>query len=52
MDTLIAFLVDKFGWGALIFGLFLYLVVEGFLDVVTDIISHKILEKKRGRRSD
>ena len=52
MDTLIAFLVDRLGWGALILGLVLYLVIEGGLDVITDIISHKILEKKRGRRSD
>ena len=47
MDTLIAFLVYKFGWWALIIGLCLYLVIEGGLDVLTDIISHKILEKKR-----
>ena len=46
MDALIAFLISKFGWGALVGGVVLYLIVEGGLDVATDMISHKIIKNK------
>ena len=46
MDTLIQWLVDKFGWGALVFGILAYLVIEGGLDVVTDEISYRIQKRR------
>ena len=52
MDTLIAFLVDKFGWVALVGGFILYLLVEMTLDVAGDIISEAIrdgMDKRAGR---
>ena len=45
MDGFIVLLIDKYGWAALIGGVFLYLIVEGGLDIATDIISHKIVKK-------
>ena len=47
MDGFIVLLIAKYGWGALIGGIVLYLVVEGGLDVATDLISHKILTHKK-----
>ena len=46
MDSLIAFLISKFGWGALVGGLALYLLIEGSLDIATDMISHKIIKSR------
>ena len=46
MDALIAFLISKFGWGALVGGFVMYLLIEGSLDIATDIISHRIIKNK------
>lgn len=52
MDGFIIILIQKYGWGALIFGVLAYLVVEGGLDIATDLISHKLIKdrerKERG----
>ena len=45
MDSFILLLIQKYGYGVLVFGIILYVLVEGGLDVVTDIISHKIIKK-------
>lgn len=45
MDTLIAFLVAKFGWVALIGGLVIYLVVESILDVASGLIGEWIRDR-------
>ena len=45
MDGFIILLIDRFGWGALIGGILLYLIVEGGLDIATDILSHKIIKR-------
>lgn len=50
MDTLIQWLVTKWGWGALVLGILLYLLIEGGLDVVTDEISYRI--QKRREKND
>ena len=49
MDTLIAFLVAKFGWVALIVGFVLYLLVEMTLDVAGDLISEAIRDRMDAR---
>ena len=46
MDGFIILLIDRFGWGALVGGVLLYLVVEGSLDVATDLISHAIIKRR------
>ena len=45
MDGFIILLIDKYGWVALIGGVILYLIVEGGLDIATDILSHKIIKR-------
>ena len=45
MDGFIILLVQKYGYGALVFGVILYLMVEGGLDIVTDLISHRLIKK-------
>jgi len=50
MDGFIILLIDKYGWTALIGGIVLYLIVEGGLDIVTDLISDELLERKKSRR--
>ena len=45
MDTLIAFLVTKFGWVALVGGFILYLLVEMTLDVAGDLISEWLRDR-------
>jgi len=45
VDGFIILLIDRFGWGALVGGVFLYLVVEGGLDIATDLISHKLIKR-------
>ena len=52
MDTLIQWLVDKFGWGALVFGILAYLVIEGGLDVVTDELSYRIQRRRIEKESE
>ena len=51
MDGFILLLLEKYGSGVLIFGVVIYLLVEGFLDVTTDLISHEII-KRREREPD
>lgn len=46
MDTLIQWMVDKFGWGALVVGVLAYLLIEGGLDVATDEISYRIQRRR------
>ena len=46
MDTLIQWMVDKFGWGALVLGVLVYLIIEGGLDVTTDEISYRIQRRR------
>lgn len=50
MDGFIIILIQKYGWGALVFGIIAYLLIEGGLDIVTDLISYKILSKKKKKR--
>lgn len=45
MDGFIILLIDKYGWGMLVFGILLYLFVEGGLDIVTDLLSHKLIQR-------
>ena len=45
MDDLIIWAIEKYGYGALVFGLVAYLLIEGGLDVVTDWISDKRRER-------
>jgi len=45
MDGFIILLIDKYGWGALVGGIILYLIVEGGLDIATDLLSHKIIKR-------
>ena len=45
MDVFILLLLEKYGGTAILFGVVLYLTVEGFLDVATDILSHKIIKR-------
>lgn len=45
MDGFIILLIDRFGWGALVGGIIFYLIVEGGLDIATDILSHKIIKR-------
>ncbi len=45
MDDLVILLFDKWGYGALVGGLILYLLLEGGLDLVTDWISDKRRER-------
>ena len=45
LDSFILLLIQKYGYGVLVFGIILYVLVEGGLDIVTDIISHKIIKK-------
>jgi len=45
MDGFIILLIDRFGWGALVGGIILYLIVEGGLDIATDILSYKIIKR-------
>lgn len=46
MDGFIIILIQKYGWGALVFGVFFYLLIEGGLDIATDLISHKLIKSK------
>lgn len=50
MDTLIQWMVNQFGWGALVIGIALYLVIEGGLDIVTGLILMKIEERRNARK--
>ena len=45
MDGFIILLIDRFGWGALVGGIILYLIVEGGLDIATDMLSHHIIKR-------
>ena len=45
LDDLILVAIDKWGYGALVVGLILYLVLEGGLDLVTDYLSDKRRER-------
>ena len=51
MDALISLMISKFGWGALVFGLVAYLVIEGGLDILTDEISYRI-QQRREKKND
>ena len=46
MDAFILLLVERYGGMALIGGIVLYLVIEGALDIGTDLISHEIIKRK------
>jgi len=46
MDGFIILLINKYGWGALIGGILLYLIVEGGLDIATDLISHELIRRR------
>ena len=52
MDTLIQWMVDKFGWGALVLGVLSYLLIEGGLDVATDEISYRIQRRRIEKESE
>ena len=45
MDDLIVWAVDKWGYGALVGGVAIYLIIEGGLDLVADWISDKRRER-------
>ena len=45
MDSFIIILLEKYGYGVLVFGVLLYLLVEGGMDIATDILSHRIIKK-------
>jgi len=47
MDVVVQWMVDTWGWGALVMGLVAYLIIEGGLDIVTDLISDWIREKRK-----
>lgn len=49
MDDLIIWLIQKHGWGALVLGVLAYLLIEGGLDIVTDLISNYLINKKKKR---
>ena len=49
MDTLISWMVTKWGWGALVVGIATYLLIEGGLDVLTDEISYRIQQRREER---
>jgi hypothetical protein len=50
IDGFIILLIDKYGWGALIGGIVLYLVIEGGLDIATDLLSDSILRRRKAKR--
>jgi hypothetical protein len=50
VDGFIILLIDKYGWGALIGGIVLYLVIEGGLDIATDLLSDSILRRRKAKR--
>lgn len=52
MDGFIILLIDRFGWGALVGGVLLYLVVEGALDISTDLISHSIIKRREKKANE
>lgn len=45
MDAFILLLLEKYGGVAILFGFVIYLVVEGLLDIATDLISHKLIKR-------
>ena len=45
MDAFLLLLLEKYGGTAIGLGIVLYLLVEGFLDIATDILSHKIIKR-------
>ena len=45
MDSFIILLLEKYGHSVLVFGVLVYLAVEGFLDIATDLISYQIIER-------
>ena len=45
MDSFIVLFVEQYGWLAILGGLVVYLLAEGFLDIATDLISYKIIKK-------
>ena len=45
MDSFIILMLEKYGHSVLVFGVLVYLAVEGFLDIATDILSHKIIKR-------
>ena len=45
MDGFLILLLDKYGWTAIVGGVILYLLIEGGLDIATDILSHKIIKR-------
>ena len=47
MDDLIIWAIEKWGYGALVIGVFAYLIIEGGLDLVTDYISDRIRDRRK-----
>jgi len=47
MDSIIGWMIENWGWGALVVGFVVYVIVEGGLDIVTDIISHELIERRK-----
>ena len=45
LDSFIILMLEKYGHSVLVFGVLVYLAVEGFLDIATDILSHKIIKR-------
>lgn len=55
MDNLIVYMIDKFGWGALVIGVGAYLVIESMLDVLSGALGDWIrtqVQKRRERRRE
>jgi len=52
MDGFLVLLIDKYGWVALIGGIFLYLIIEGGLDIATDLISHSIIKRREKKANE
>ena len=47
MDDLIIWAIEKWGWIALVVGLFSYLIIEGGLDIAAALITDWIREKRK-----
>ena len=52
MDGFIILLINRFGWGALVFGIVLYLVIEGGLDIATDLIVLRIVREREKKQKE
>ena len=51
MDSFVILMLEKYGNGAIVFGVIIYLVVEGVLDIGTDLISHAIIKRKERKQN-